>query len=54
MTDASSASGPVTVVLVHGAFADGSGSSGVIERLQVATFVDSPPTPATAGEPGGG
>jgi hypothetical protein len=29
MTDANSASGPVTVVLVHGAFADGSGWSGV-------------------------
>ena len=36
MTDANSASGPVTVVLVHGAFADGSGWSGVIERLQAA------------------
>ena len=36
MTDADSASGPVTVVLVHGAFADGSGWSGVIERLQAA------------------
>jgi pimeloyl-ACP methyl ester carboxylesterase len=38
MTDASSASGPVTVVLVHGAFADGSGWSGVIERLQAASI----------------
>jgi pimeloyl-ACP methyl ester carboxylesterase len=36
MTDATSAGGPVTVVLVHGAFADGSGWSGVIERLQAA------------------
>jgi len=36
MTDANSAGGPVTVVLVHGAFADGSGWSGVIERLQAA------------------
>ena len=36
MTDANSANGPVTVVLVHGAFADGSGWSGVIERLQAA------------------
>ena len=36
MTDANSASGPVTVVLVHGAFADGSSWSGVIERLQAA------------------
>lgn len=37
MTDANSANGPVTVVLVHGAFADGSGWSGVIERLQAAS-----------------
>jgi pimeloyl-ACP methyl ester carboxylesterase len=36
MTDANPATGPVTVVLVHGAFADGSGWSGVIERLQAA------------------
>jgi pimeloyl-ACP methyl ester carboxylesterase len=36
MTDANSAGGPGTVVLVHGAFADGSGWSGVIERLQAA------------------
>jgi hypothetical protein len=33
MTDANSASGPVTVVLGHGAFADGSSWRGVIERL---------------------
>ena len=51
MTDANSASGPVTVVLVHGAFADGSGWSGVIERLQAANVPV--PAPATAGEPGG-
>jgi hypothetical protein len=37
MTDANSATGPVTVILVHGAFADGSGWSGVIERLQAAS-----------------
>lgn len=36
MTDANAADGPVTVVLVHGAFADGSSWSGVIERLQAA------------------
>ena len=36
MTDTTSATGPVTVVLVHGAFADGTGWSGVIERLQAA------------------
>jgi hypothetical protein len=36
MTDAASANEPVTVVLVHGAFADGTGWSGVIERLQAA------------------
>jgi pimeloyl-ACP methyl ester carboxylesterase len=36
MTDPNSARGPVTVVLVHGAFADGSSWSGVIERLQAA------------------
>jgi pimeloyl-ACP methyl ester carboxylesterase len=36
MTDANSAGGPVSVVLVHGAFADGSSWSGVIERLQAA------------------
>jgi pimeloyl-ACP methyl ester carboxylesterase len=38
MTDANSANGPVTVVLVHGAFADGSGWGGVIERLQAANI----------------
>jgi pimeloyl-ACP methyl ester carboxylesterase len=36
MTDAASAHDPVTVVLVHGAFADGSGWTGVVERLQAA------------------
>jgi pimeloyl-ACP methyl ester carboxylesterase len=36
MTDVNSTSSPVTVVLVHGAFADGSGWGGVIERLQAA------------------
>ena len=36
MTDTNSANGPMTVVLVHGAFADASGWSGVIERLQAA------------------
>jgi pimeloyl-ACP methyl ester carboxylesterase len=36
MTDANTASGSVTVVLVHGAFADGSSWSGVTERLQAA------------------
>jgi pimeloyl-ACP methyl ester carboxylesterase len=36
MTDQNSASGPVTVVLVHGAFADGSSWSGVIGHLQTA------------------
>jgi pimeloyl-ACP methyl ester carboxylesterase len=32
----SNSGGPVTVVLVHGAFADGTGWTGVIERLQAA------------------
>jgi hypothetical protein len=36
MTDTNFTSGPVTVVLVHGAFADGSSWSGVIERRQAA------------------
>jgi hypothetical protein len=36
MDDTNSADGPVTVVLVHGAFADGTGWAGVIERLQAA------------------
>jgi pimeloyl-ACP methyl ester carboxylesterase len=36
MADSNSGDGPVTVVLVHGAFADGTGWTGVIERLQAA------------------
>jgi pimeloyl-ACP methyl ester carboxylesterase len=36
VTDASSAASTVTVVLVHGAFADASSWNGVIERLQAA------------------
>jgi pimeloyl-ACP methyl ester carboxylesterase len=36
MSETNSADGPVTVVLVHGAFADGTGWAGVIERLQAA------------------
>jgi pimeloyl-ACP methyl ester carboxylesterase len=36
MTDSSPDNGPVTVALVHGAFADSTGWSGVIERLQAA------------------
>jgi hypothetical protein len=36
MTDANSTSSAVTVVLVHGAFADASGWGGVIERLHAA------------------
>jgi pimeloyl-ACP methyl ester carboxylesterase len=37
---------PLTVVLVHGAFADASGWSGVIERLQAAGLsVTAPPNP---------
>ena len=36
MTDTSTANGAVTVVLVHGAFADGTGWAGVIEGLQAA------------------
>jgi pimeloyl-ACP methyl ester carboxylesterase len=36
MTSTNSTTEPVTVVLVHGAFADGTGWSGVIERLQAA------------------
>lgn len=34
MSQATSTDGPLTVVLVHGAFADGSSWTGVIERLQ--------------------
>jgi pimeloyl-ACP methyl ester carboxylesterase len=36
MSDAIAPDGPVTVVLVHGAFADGTGWAGVVERLQAA------------------
>jgi pimeloyl-ACP methyl ester carboxylesterase len=48
MTDATptAASGPLTVVLVHGAFADASGWNGVIERLQTAGVpATAPPNP---------
>jgi pimeloyl-ACP methyl ester carboxylesterase len=48
MTDATptAASGPLTVVLVHGAFADASGWNGVIERLQAAgVATTAPPNP---------
>lgn len=48
MTDTtpSAESAPLTVVLVHGAFADASGWSGVIERLQGAgVSVTAPPNP---------
>ncbi len=47
MTDATpAASGPLTVVLVHGAFADASGWNGVVERLQAAGItVMAPPNP---------
>jgi pimeloyl-ACP methyl ester carboxylesterase len=41
-----SAAGPLTVVLVHGAFADASSWTGVIERLQKARVqVTAPPNP---------
>jgi pimeloyl-ACP methyl ester carboxylesterase len=36
MSDTIAPDGPVTVVLVHGAFADGTGWAGVVERLQAA------------------
>jgi hypothetical protein len=36
MSSATSSSSPVAVVLVHGAFADASVRSGVVERLQAA------------------
>ena len=48
MTDATPTAdnAPLTVVLVHGAFADASGWTGVIERLQAAGFaVTAPPNP---------
>jgi pimeloyl-ACP methyl ester carboxylesterase len=46
MPDTTSNSGSPTVVLVHGAFADGSSWNGVIERLQDAGIkVTAPPNP---------
>src|SRR5215216_4901411 len=44
--DTTSAAAPLTVVLVHGAFADASGWNGVIERLQAeGVQVTAPPNP---------
>ena len=46
MTNTTATDAPMTVVLVHGAFADASGWSGVIERLQGAGLVAiAPPNP---------
>jgi pimeloyl-ACP methyl ester carboxylesterase len=46
MPAAPTAHGPLTVVLVHGAFADASSWNGVIERLQAAGIqVTAPPNP---------
>jgi pimeloyl-ACP methyl ester carboxylesterase len=46
MSDASNTAGSPTVVLVHGAFADGSSWNGVIERLQAkGVQVKAPPNP---------
>jgi pimeloyl-ACP methyl ester carboxylesterase len=46
MSDTSTDSAPLTVVLVHGAFADSSSWNGVIERLQAAGLeVKAPPNP---------
>jgi pimeloyl-ACP methyl ester carboxylesterase len=46
MSQASSTSAPLTVVLVHGAFADSSSWTGVIERLQARGIqVTAPPNP---------
>lgn len=46
MTNTTATDAPMTVVLVHGAFADASGWSGVIERLQGAGLVaTAPPNP---------
>jgi pimeloyl-ACP methyl ester carboxylesterase len=46
MSDASGSSAAPTVVLVHGAFADGSSWNGVIERLQArGVLVKAPPNP---------
>jgi hypothetical protein len=47
MTDAMPATGVRTVLLVHGAFADGSGWAGVIERLQ-AVGIGARPCQSTA------
>jgi pimeloyl-ACP methyl ester carboxylesterase len=46
MSEPTSTDAPITVVLVHGAFADASGWNGVIERLQAAGMqVTAPPNP---------
>ena len=46
MSQTNPATGPLTVVLVHGAFADASSWTGVIERLQKARVqVTAPPNP---------
>jgi pimeloyl-ACP methyl ester carboxylesterase len=46
MSEATSNPAPLTVVLVHGAFADGSSWNGVVERLQAAgTQVTAPANP---------
>jgi pimeloyl-ACP methyl ester carboxylesterase len=46
MSDATSDAAPLTVVLVHGAFADASSWSGVVERLQAAEMrVTAPANP---------
>lgn len=46
MSEANSNGAPLTVVLVHGAFADSSGWDGVVERLQAAGLqVIAPPNP---------
>jgi hypothetical protein len=44
--ETTTAAAPLTVVLVHGAFADASGWNGVIERLQAdGVQVTAPPNP---------
>ena len=46
MSDTSTEAAPLTVVLVHGAFADSSSWNGVIERLHAAGIrVTAPPNP---------
>ena len=46
MSDTSTEAAPLTVVLVHGAFADSSSWNGVVERLQAAGVrVTAPPNP---------